>query len=69
MYSNEQFILFLEKQFKVKVDIEQIGSESVVLSKEELDDNLIPKEIHPYLPDPILFQSSNDNFSSPFNLL
>lgn len=56
MYSNEQFMMFLEEQFEVKVDIDQIGSESVMLSKEELDDNLIPKEVYPYLPDPVLFQ-------------
>ena len=50
-YNAEHFAIFMSLQFGIDVDEEQVGEESVLLYKEELDENLISKELLSITPD------------------
>ncbi|MEW4221074.1 hypothetical protein [Rossellomorea marisflavi] len=44
-YNAEHFAIFMSLQFGIDVDKEQVGEESVLLFKEELDENLVSEEL------------------------
>lgn len=44
-YNAEHFAIFMSLQFDIEVDEEQVGEESVLLYKEELDENLVSEEL------------------------
>jgi hypothetical protein len=50
-YNAEHFAIFMSLQFDIDVDEEQVGEESILLYKEELDENLISKELLSITPD------------------
>jgi len=64
MFSVREFIDFMKEKFNVAVEINAVGEESVLLNHEEVDENLIPKEMLTSLPNPIQFNiySINDEY-------
>lgn len=50
-YNAGHFAIFMLLQFGIDVDKEQVGEETVLLYKEELDENLISKELLSIIPE------------------
>ncbi len=44
-YNTEHFAIFMAMQYGIEVDEEQVVDESVLLYKEELDENLVSEEL------------------------
>lgn len=53
-YNAEHFAIFMSLQFGIDVDEEQVGEESVLLYKEELDENLVSEELLRIVPEMVL---------------
>jgi hypothetical protein len=49
----------LEKRFGIKAELNQVGVEAYLLSHDEIDDSLIPKEDLDKLPDPAFVEMLN----------
>ncbi|RFB35822.1 hypothetical protein [Brevibacillus sp. VP] len=56
-YNAEHFAIFMSLQFGIDVDEEQVGEESVLLYKEELDENLVSEELLSISPEMVLVHS------------
>ncbi|UYY93991.1 hypothetical protein OIU11_26995 [Bacillus cereus] len=56
-YNAEHFAIFMSLQFCIDVDEEQVGEESVLLYKEELDDNLVSEELLNITPELVMVHS------------
>lgn len=56
-YNAEHFVIFMSLQFGIDVDEEQVGKESVLLYKEELDENLVTEELLSISPEMVLVHS------------
>ncbi|MCE4939280.1 hypothetical protein P5667_01205 [Bacillus velezensis] len=56
-YNAERFATFMSLQFGIDVDEEQVGEESVLLYKEELDENLVTEELLSISPEMVLVHS------------
>lgn len=56
-YNAEHFAIFMSLQFGIDVNEEQVGEESVLLYKEELDDNLVSEELLEITPEMLLVHS------------
>lgn len=56
-YNAEHFAIFMSLQFGIDVDEEQVGEESVLLYKEELDENLVTEELLSISPEMVLVHS------------
>lgn len=48
---------FMEEKFGVKVDIKEVGEETVLLYHEELDEKLISEDLFQILPNPVSFHT------------
>lgn len=57
MFSIEQLIDFMEKKFGVTVELNEVGGETVLLYHDELDEELISKDVLQILPNPVLFHT------------
>lgn len=57
MFGIEQLIDFMKEKFGVKVEINAVGEEAVLLFHEELDEELISRDALKILPNPVLFQT------------
>ena len=57
MFSIEQLINFIEKNFGVAVELNAIGRETVILYHEELDEELISGDVLQILPNPVSFHT------------
>ncbi|MED3602903.1 hypothetical protein P4472_13580 [Bacillus subtilis] len=57
MFGIEQLKDFMEKKLGVKVELNAIGEETVLLYHEELDEQIIPEVVIKKLPNPVLFQT------------
>lgn len=44
-FNSEHFAIFMESENEIEVDEEQVGEESVLLYKEELDKRLVSEEL------------------------
>ncbi|MCK8099394.1 hypothetical protein MTN95_08420 [Bacillus sp. 2CMS4F] len=53
-YNAEHFAIFMSLQFGIDVDEEQVGEESVLLYKEELDENFVTGELLSISPEMVL---------------
>ncbi|KQU58726.1 hypothetical protein ASG66_17045 [Bacillus sp. Leaf406] len=53
-YNAEHFAIFMSLQFGIDVDEEQVGEESILLYKEELDENLVSEELLRIVPEMVL---------------
>ncbi|WP_236251181.1 hypothetical protein [Bacillus sp. NSP9.1] len=56
-YNAEYFVIFMSLQFGIDVEEEQLGEESVLLYKEELDENLVSEEMFSISPEMVLVHS------------
>ncbi|MEK3857504.1 hypothetical protein [Cytobacillus sp. FSL H8-0458] len=56
-YNAEHFAIFMSLQFGIDVDEEQVADESVLLYKEELDENLVTEELLNISPEMVLVHS------------
>ncbi|MCO4852440.1 hypothetical protein [Bacillus vallismortis] len=56
-YNTEHFAIFMSLQFGINVDEEQVGEESVLLYKEELDEKLVTEELLSISPKIVLVHS------------
>lgn len=56
-YNAEHFAIFMSLKFGIDVDEEQVGEESVLLYKEELDENLVSEELLSTSPERVLVHS------------
>lgn len=56
-YNAEHFAIFMSLQFGIDVDEEQVGEESVLLYKEELDKDLVTEELLSICPEMVLVHS------------
>lgn len=56
-YSAENFAIFMSLQYSVDVDEEQVAVESVLLYKEELDENLVSEELLRIVPEMVMVHS------------
>jgi hypothetical protein len=56
-YNAEHFAIFISLQFGIDVDEEQVGEESVLLYKEELDENLVTEELLNISPEMVFVHS------------
>lgn len=56
-YSTEHFAIFMSMQFGIDVEEDQVGEESVLLYKEELDKELISNDLLSITPDMVLLHS------------
>ncbi|OXS60824.1 hypothetical protein B0G93_107101 [Bacillus sp. V-88] len=56
-YNAEHFAIFMSSQFGIEVDEEQVGEESVLLYKEELDGSLVTEELLSISPEMVLVHS------------
>lgn len=57
MFGIKQLKDFMEEKFGVAVEINAVGEETVLLYHEELDENLISKDVLQILPNPVLFHT------------
>ncbi|MEI2368898.1 hypothetical protein [Niallia circulans] len=57
MFGIKQLKDFLEEKFGVGIEINAVGEETVLLYHEELDGNLISKDVLQKLPNPVLFHT------------
>ncbi|MFP3719851.1 hypothetical protein SFC57_08000 [Niallia circulans] len=56
-YSAEKFAIFISLQYGVNVDEEQVGEETILLYKEELDENLVSEELLSIVPEMVMVHS------------
>ncbi|WP_181347379.1 hypothetical protein [Thalassobacillus sp. CUG 92003] len=56
-FGSENFSIFMWKQYEIDIDEEQVGEESILLYKEELDEGLVSKEMLEFTPDLVLVQT------------
>lgn len=56
-YNTEHFAIFMAMQYGIEVDEEQVGDESVLLYKEELDENLVSEELLNITPELVIVHS------------
>lgn len=58
-YNAKQFTTFMSSQFGIDIDIdkEQVGEESVLLYKEEIDENLVSDGLLRIIPERVLVHS------------
>ncbi|HCX51036.1 MAG TPA: hypothetical protein DG757_18845 [Bacillus sp. (in: Bacteria)] len=56
-YNAEHFAIFMSSQFGIDVDEEEVGEESVLLYKEELDENLVSEELLSISPEMVFVHS------------
>ncbi|WP_108671538.1 hypothetical protein [Peribacillus acanthi] len=56
-YNAEHFAIFMSLQFGIDVDEEQVGEESVLLYKEELDEKLVTEELLTITPEIVMVHS------------
>lgn len=56
-YNAEHFSIFMSLQFDIEIEEEQVGEESVLLYKEELDKELISNALLGITPDMVLLHS------------
>ncbi|MBG9587986.1 hypothetical protein [Cytobacillus firmus] len=56
-YSAENFAIFISLQYGVNVDEEQVGEETILLYKEELDENLVSEELLSIVPEMVMVYS------------
>lgn len=56
-YNTEHFSIFMDLNFNIEVEEEQVGEESVLLYKEELDKELISDALLGITPDMVLLHS------------
>lgn len=56
-YNAEHFANFMSLQFGIDIDLEHVGEESVLLYKEELDENLVSEELFSISPELVLIHS------------
>jgi len=56
-YNAEHFAIFMSLQFGIDVDEEQVGEESVLLYKDELDEKLVTEELLSISPEMVLVHS------------
>lgn len=56
-YNTEHFAIFMAMQYGIEVDKEQVGDESVLLYKEELDENLVSEELLNITPELVMVHS------------
>ncbi|MGE7769316.1 hypothetical protein ACQKMK_02125 [Viridibacillus arvi] len=54
-----RFLQVLEKVMKEKIDLKEVGYETVELYRDELDTNLISEDVVKNLPDEVLVSSAN----------
>lgn len=54
-----RFLQALEKMTKEKIDLKDVGYETVELYRDELDTNLISEDVIKNLPDEVLVSSAN----------
>ncbi|MFB1097414.1 hypothetical protein [Terribacillus sp. JSM ZJ617] len=57
MFSIEQLIDFMEEEFGVAVESNEVGEETVLLYHEELDEQIISEDVLQILPNPVLFHT------------
>lgn len=57
MFSKDRLIDFMKNRFDLVIDEEDIGEEVVLLNHEELEDELIPKEVLQILSNPTSYQT------------
>ncbi|EMI14519.1 hypothetical protein C883_3272 [Bacillus stratosphericus LAMA 585] len=56
-YNAEHFAIFMSLHFGIDVEEEQVGEESILLYKEELDENLVTEELLSISPEMVLVHS------------
>ncbi|MGM2457253.1 hypothetical protein ACS2PT_12375 [Bacillus cereus group sp. BceL015] len=56
-YNAEHFAIFMSLQFGIDVEEEQVGEESVLLYKEELDENLVSEKLLSISPELVMVHS------------
>jgi hypothetical protein len=56
-YNAEHFAIFMSLQFGIDVDEEQVGEESVLLYKEELDGDIVSEELLNITPELVMVHS------------
>ncbi|MGG0889332.1 hypothetical protein [Cytobacillus horneckiae] len=56
-YNAEHFVIFMSLQFDIDVDEGQVGEESVLLYKEELDVSLVSEELLTITPEKVIVHS------------
>lgn len=57
MFGIEQLKDFMGEKFGVAIEINAVGEETVLLYHEELDENLISKDVLQILPNPVSFHT------------
>jgi len=57
MFGIEQLMDFMEDEFGVAVELNEVGEETVLLYHEELDEKLISKDVLQILPNPVSFHT------------
>lgn len=57
MFDREKLKAFMEEKFSLKIAVDKIGEESVLLYLEELDENLITNDVLKLLPNPVVFHT------------
>ncbi|OZS79498.1 hypothetical protein CF394_00590 [Tetzosporium hominis] len=56
-YNAEHFAIFMSLQFGIDVDEEQVGEESILLYKDELDESLVSEELLTITPEKVIVHS------------
>lgn len=56
-YNTEHFAIFMSGQFGIDVDEEQVAEESILLYKEELDENLVSEKLLEVTPEMVLLHT------------
>ncbi|MCY8921154.1 hypothetical protein [Bacillus atrophaeus] len=56
-YNSKHFAIFMTVQFGIDINEEQVGEESVLLYKEELDENFVSEELFSISPEMVLIHS------------
>ncbi|MBL3647433.1 hypothetical protein [Bacillus sp. RHFS10] len=56
-YNAEHFVIFMSLQFGIDVDEEQVGEESVLLYKDELDEKLVTGGLLTITPEMVMVHS------------
>jgi hypothetical protein len=56
-YNAKHFAIFMVLQFDIDIDEEQVGEESVLLYKEELDENIVSEKLLAITPEMVLLHT------------
>lgn len=64
MFDIRQLKDFMKEKFGVAVELNAIGEETVLLHHEELDENIISKDVLQILPNPVSFHTFIYNVES-----